>query len=737
MASGLDRLLARHGAARSLVVVNYHRIRPAASAGFFSTDFDENVFGPTVEEFRSQMQWLKANRCVLSEADLLAALRSQRPERYLPASPALVTFDDGYVDNYTLALPILKELGIPAIFFISTQAVEERKLGWWDLISYLLKKSERDWIEFQGKRIELSKARDALRNELLQQMKWEASEVTAGLLSQLAEACEVPLPGPEISGRELMSWQEIREAMNSGIAIGSHTHSHRVLATLDLESQQLELARSKLILEDKLGQPVRTLAYPVGGYEHFHMETLTLAQRCGYEAAFSFLTGCNPVAELQRFDLRRVSGPEELSLFVSMLSLPGVFCRRQCALPQPRFYKETTQPFRLEVLSRWEEVEERASLWNDLLQRSETVTVFQTYEWHASWWKTIGQPSGVQLRVLWITRGDQVVAIAPLGVEGPESWKHRVRPLDSISSVTKKETLCFLGTSNFASDYADFIVDAKCASSVREVFTWVETWLSESDVRWERQADFFNLPTSSSTLPILQSRFSERGNRFSSWVTAEAPARLFSPHTGEGLHENLQLLNKKSLKRHFRAFEARGKLEFRHLDDAAEIQSHLENFFRQHRERRRLAGDQSQFQHASEREFYRELVRRLLPEGWLRFAIVTWNREVIAYHFGFEYGGKFIWYKPTFNAKYAKQSPGEVLLRFLFEYAIEKGLQEFDFTVGEEPFKYRFANVVRSNRRVVLFSDSMSAGLFRARRFLSQVMMKKVRGLQVSKAVAS
>ena len=54
--------------------------------------------------------------------------------------------DDGYIDNYTLAYPLLKVLNLPAIFFISTSLIEERHLGWWDIIDYMLKKSRKNTI---------------------------------------------------------------------------------------------------------------------------------------------------------------------------------------------------------------------------------------------------------------------------------------------------------------------------------------------------------------------------------------------------------------------------------------------------------------------------------------------------------------------------------------------------------------------------------------------------------------
>ncbi|HZN12471.1 MAG TPA: GNAT family N-acetyltransferase, partial [Blastocatellia bacterium] len=82
--------------------------------------------------------------------------------------------------------------------------------------------------------------------------------------------------------------------------------------------------------------------------------------------------------------------------------------------------------------------------------------------------------------------------------------------------------------------------------------------------------------------------------------------------------------------------------------------------------------------------------------GWLRFTRVEWGGEAVAYHYGMSYGGSYFWYKPSFAPRHARRSPGEVLLRQLLLAAIEEESRTFDFGIGEEAFKYRFAD--RINR---------------------------------------
>jgi CelD/BcsL family acetyltransferase involved in cellulose biosynthesis len=67
----------------------------------------------------------------------------------------------------------------------------------------------------------------------------------------------------------------------------------------------------------------------------------------------------------------------------------------------------------------------------------------------------------------------------------------------------------------------------------------------------------------------------------------------------------------------------------------------------------------------------------------------------IAYHFGFELDGVLTWYKPSFDPELQQRSPGEVLIKLLLDDALARDLDEFDFTVGSEAFKFRFANLIR------------------------------------------
>jgi peptidoglycan/xylan/chitin deacetylase (PgdA/CDA1 family) len=287
-----------HGPAGSLLVVNYHRLRPAMAGT--ASEFDDGVFGPDVTEFRRQMEWLRHHTSVLSEETLADVLSQAGHDR--GAFYSLVTFDDAYVDCYSLARPVLDELGIKAIFFAPITMIDARRLGWWDLAAYLLKKCTRPWVRVSDDVLDLRHDPAGSLRRVLNMFKLLPAAETDDLLEKLSDACEIPLPGKDAQSAQLMTWEHLREMARSGHGIGSHTFSHRVLATLTVDQQSREIRDSRRELENRIGGNVHSLAYPVGGTRHINLHSVRLAREAGYTQAFTFNTGIAtlPVADCYR-----------------------------------------------------------------------------------------------------------------------------------------------------------------------------------------------------------------------------------------------------------------------------------------------------------------------------------------------------------------------------------------------------------------------------------------------------
>lgn len=220
----------------------------------------------------------------------------------------LITFDDGYLDNYTVAFPILRSHGVQGVFFLATGMVGSCQVPWWDHIAYLVKTARRRAFSL---RYPTSLAVDIDRKGLAESLqailklyKRPENADPARFIRELAE--ETRGDDPPATLRRFLSWDEAREMIRGGMAIGSHTHSHHVLSQLEPARQLEELSRSRAILKEQLGIEADALAYPVGAKASFTGQTQALARDAGYRAAFSFYGGTNLPGKIAPYNVKRI-----------------------------------------------------------------------------------------------------------------------------------------------------------------------------------------------------------------------------------------------------------------------------------------------------------------------------------------------------------------------------------------------------------------------------------------------
>jgi CelD/BcsL family acetyltransferase involved in cellulose biosynthesis len=166
--------------------------------------------------------------------------------------------------------------------------------------------------------------------------------------------------------------------------------------------------------------------------------------------------------------------------------------------------------------------------------------------------------------------------------------------------------------------------------------------------------------------------------------------------TPETTHD---VTHRKSVVRHERKLARRGPLVLERVEPE-DADAALEAMFDQHIARRLAAGDESLFLNEDSREFYKGLVACSDFADFGCFDALKAGDRDVAYHFGLYGAATFIWYKPTFDMNLQQEGPGEVLFKLLVEHASATGHSYFDFSRGDEPFKLRFANVQRRNRRL-------------------------------------
>lgn len=308
-----------------VTVLTYHRIGEADSVG----DLDPNIVDGRPAQFDAQLAFLREH-CSPIDLDQLRGFVRGEP---LPPNPVLITFDDGYRDNHDVAMPILQKHGIRAVFFVTTQNISERRLFWWDRASLLLKRSKKEVLELTyptQRRILLgsddkSRAR-ALRAALVPVKAHFGLDVPR-YLEELERATDVTFTREEelaIAEATLMTWDQVRAMHRAGMAIQSHTRSHRILMTLDEKALDEELGGAREEVEAQIHDRVTAVAYPVGKGLTCAPTARRAIRRAGYELGFSNGTGLNNTLRFDPFDVRRLSLEVDLSdaYFRGMVALP-------------------------------------------------------------------------------------------------------------------------------------------------------------------------------------------------------------------------------------------------------------------------------------------------------------------------------------------------------------------------------------------------------------------------------
>ncbi|UPW19203.1 polysaccharide deacetylase family protein [Agarivorans sp. TSD2052] len=284
-----------------IYVFNYHRIGDARSS-----DFDPNVFSCTAEQFEQHLLFYKQQFDVLNEAQLLSLLDSQQA---ITKPYALITFDDGYIDSYQQAFPLLKKHGLSAMFFVVTEYTNGGSLAWWDEVAWLVKHSKVSQLKLEhwANAVDLSGKNEKQNiRKMLFAFKADQQYTMEQKLVQLRAICKAPALQNSLS--LFANWQQLQEMAASGMTIGSHTRSHPILAHLEPDQQREELDESRRYIENQLNSSVCMLAYPVGSTDSFTEVTQMLAKETGYRLAFSFMNGINKqLDEQSAYSLKRIS----------------------------------------------------------------------------------------------------------------------------------------------------------------------------------------------------------------------------------------------------------------------------------------------------------------------------------------------------------------------------------------------------------------------------------------------
>jgi len=303
-------------------ILLYHRVMEVTN--------DPWILCVKPENFSEHLEHLRKHYRPISLQMMLQMLKKGR----LPRRAVVITFDDGYADNYLNARPILEKHDTPATFFVISGYVKEECEFWWDELDRVLLqpgvlppsltlnvggcayhwelKSATHYDESAYQRDanwraweeNTPSARQALYQSLYQLLLPMEDSARRDVLNQIREWAGISRQA-RASHRPLLPDEVVALANNQLIEIGCHTVTHSILSRLTISEQQQEIIRSKAQLEELTNCPVENFAYPFGKRNDYTEQTVRLVQDAGFHSACSNYVG-TVQTNTELFELPRI-----------------------------------------------------------------------------------------------------------------------------------------------------------------------------------------------------------------------------------------------------------------------------------------------------------------------------------------------------------------------------------------------------------------------------------------------
>lgn len=266
------------GSGASLILM-YHRVVESIADSML----DKNLY-VTVKSFSDQLK-------ILGNEFQLISLKDWMNLNDYDGKYCILTFDDGWLDNYQHAFPILLEHKIPATIFLTVNLVDTMEAPWFENLRHILTATTNNQQDIShletffrmtgtiGQQEERSRNLTELYFNLTRRLVKTNRRYVDDLISQMSKLTAIT----HEKERSILNWQEIRHMSENGITFGSHGLNHYAHTILDSEQKRQEIFRSKIVLEEADINFVPVFSFPNGLVD---TESMDIIKAAGYKAAF-------------------------------------------------------------------------------------------------------------------------------------------------------------------------------------------------------------------------------------------------------------------------------------------------------------------------------------------------------------------------------------------------------------------------------------------------------------------
>ena len=294
------------------VVLMYHRVVDPDDLDGLEARFVHPGMHVTTQAFEMHMDYIARHFHVIDVPQLMRAVKDG--ER-LPRNACVITFDDGWRDNYTHAFPILKRHNLPAMVFLVSDYVGTNRWFWYERLSLMLSKcltspsvhegwaaacpaTERSGLfaVFADRRLPPANRIRASLAAIGAMAPSDRRTVTGELEAVLA-AHHVPI---EFSERVMLNWDEVAEMCGHRVGFGSHTRNHQILTEVSISEAVQEIAGSKSVIEAHLSAGCSAFCYPNGQFSNDVKHAVMAHYQCAFSTARGFVKPGDDIFALKR-----------------------------------------------------------------------------------------------------------------------------------------------------------------------------------------------------------------------------------------------------------------------------------------------------------------------------------------------------------------------------------------------------------------------------------------------------
>ena len=315
------------------IILNYHRVLDPAAA--------ENEAVPPgmyvrPQTFEKQLRYLAHHYRVVTMEELLAWRERAAPTR---RPICVLTFDDGWSDNYEKALPLLRKYRLPATLFLSTSFIGTGQTPWFYRLGHVL----RVLAEMPDETCAALRSNDRLKlpvplsgwlaassaerqrdiDAVIEELKKLPGAELESLVERLQQWLLLGGRPVDVNGTAMLNWQQVREMALSSVEIGSHGVTHMILTQIPPQAANVELQESKRCIEEQIERPVGGFSYPNGDYSD---AVEALVRAAGYRYACTTQPGYVESRD-NPFQLKRISVHDDITFSTALFAchIAGIF----------------------------------------------------------------------------------------------------------------------------------------------------------------------------------------------------------------------------------------------------------------------------------------------------------------------------------------------------------------------------------------------------------------------------